>query len=159
MGWWTEQTRSEQQRRRRRGDEEEAYLDGEEADPVHSTTTRTKRTEEDEGRRRPPPRVLARNKVRRRVRPDLGPRNGGKPVGEERRLAGHHTSTHRRSLTGFGGQAMETKEGSSPRVALGIRYYRTEPNRIIGSSVLRFLEKSVPIGSSKKSVPTKFGFG
>jgi len=113
LGWWTEQTRSEQQRRRRRGDEEEAYLDGEEADPVHSTTTRTKRTEEDEGRRRPPPRVLARNKVRRRVRPDLGPRNGGKPVGEERRLAGHHTSTHRRSLMGFGGEAMETKEGSS----------------------------------------------
>ena len=38
-----------------------------------------------------------------------------KPTREERRLAGHHTSTHCWSLTGFDGQAMETKEGSSPR--------------------------------------------
>ena len=48
---------------------------------------------------------------------------------------------------------------STLRVALGIRYYRTEPNRILGSSVLRFPGKSVAIGSSKKSVPMKFGFG
>jgi hypothetical protein len=38
-----------------------------------------------------------------------------KPVGEERRLIGHHTSAHYRFLMGFGGEAMKTKEGSSPR--------------------------------------------
>jgi hypothetical protein len=33
-----------------------------------------------------------------------------KPIGEERHLIEHHTSTHHRSLMGFGGEGMETKE-------------------------------------------------